>query len=292
MEKKENFTSARLSLGEEIVAISDELLHCTVRLECARKDGTVVTGTGFFFSFKSIEGKHVPVIVTNKHVIKDSAIGKFVLTHSDGKGKAKIGSVEKIVLDKFEERWAQHEEDQVDLAILPIGNIINELKVNDIQLHITYLHEDLIPPRDEMNSILNMTEVTMIGYPNGIWDPVNNIPIVRRGSAATPPKIDYRGAPIFLIDCACFPGSSGSPVCAIDLGEYYNGKGERRKGPRIALLGVLFAGPQHTIAGEIKTIDLPFAQTPISLAKIPNNLGFVIKAHKINEFRPRVFINR
>jgi hypothetical protein len=47
----------------------------------------------------------------------------------------------------------------------------------------------------------------------------------------------------------------------------------------------LFAGPQHVAEGEIQTIEVPLAQVPISLSKIPNNLGFVVKAQKIEDFR-------
>ena len=125
-----------------------------------------------------------------------------------------------------------------------------------------------------------------ISYPNGIRDEKNNMPIVRRGITATNPKYDYNGLPIFVIDCACFPGSSGSPVLIFDQGGYLDAKGNLNLGSgRVILLGVLFAGPQHVAEGEIQTIEVPLAQIPISLSKIPNNLGFVVKAHKIADFR-------
>jgi len=126
----------------------------------------------------------------------------------------------------------------------------------------------------------------MIGYPNGIWDEKNNMPIIRRGITATSPKYDYNGLPIFVIDCACFPGSSGSPVLIFDQGGYMDAKGNLNLGgSRVLLLGALFAGPQHVAEGEIKTIDVPLQHVPISLSKIPNNLGFVVKANKIHDFK-------
>jgi hypothetical protein len=57
-------------------------------------------------------------------------------------------------------------------------------------------------------------------------------------------------------------------------------------GSRVILLGVLYAGPQYIAPGEIKMIDVPLKQIPISLSKIPNNLGFVVKSQKINDFLP------
>ncbi len=44
----------------------------------------------------------------------------------------------------------------------------------------------------------------MIGYPNGIWDEANNMPIIRRGITATHPNFNYNGKPEFMIDAACF----------------------------------------------------------------------------------------
>ncbi len=57
---------------------------------------------------------------------------------------------------------------------------------------------------------------------------------------------------------------------------------------RLILLGVLFAGPQHVAEGEIKTIEIPLQQVPISLSRIPNNLGFVVKAQKLHDFKARL----
>lgn len=127
----------------------------------------------------------------------------------------------------------------------------------------------------------------MIGYPNGIWDSHNNMPIVRRGITATNVNHNYQGEPIFVIDCACFPGSSGSPIVLYDEGHFSSDeKGlSINTGPRLMLLGVLFAGPQHTAQGEIHVIDTPLKQVPISLSRIPNNLGFVIQADKLLDFK-------
>jgi len=60
----------------------------------------------------------------------------------------------------------------------------------------------------------------MVGYPVGIWDSANNMPVIRRGITATHPGKDYEGKSEFMIDAACFPGSSGSPVFLFNLGSY------------------------------------------------------------------------
>ncbi len=52
---------------------------------------------------------------------------------------------------------------------------------------------------------------------------------------------------------------------------------------RIKLLGVLYAGPQHTVEGEVKIVNVPTQQKAVSLG-IPNNLGIVIKAEQLHAF--------
>lgn len=271
---------------------AETLMHTTVRLECALNDQRVSTGTGFFFSFKIDDNTHVPVIVTNKHVINNSNVGTFVLTKSNDQGEPILGSTERVVLDNFESLWLKHPEENVDLAVFPIAQLYHQAEANGIKFFAPPIEEDLLPSAEKLAELSGLENITMIGYPNGIWDEKNNMPIVRRGITATNPKHDYNGLPIFVIDCACFPGSSGSPVLIFDQGGYLDARGRLNLGGhRIILLGVLFAGPQHVAEGEIQTIEVPLAQVPISLSKIPNNLGFVVKASKIVDFRKMLIPN-
>lgn len=124
----------------------------------------------------------------------------------------------------------------------------------------------------------------MVGYPNGIWDEVNNFPVFRRGVTASRPLRDWNGKPEFLIDAACFPGSSGSPVLLFDTHGYQNKKGTFFGASRIKLLGILYAGPQHTVTGEIQIVTVPTVQLPVAVSPIPNNLGIIIKASKLTDF--------
>ena len=49
-------------------------------------------------------------------------------------------------------------------------------------------------------------------------------------------------------------------------------------------MGVLYAGPQHYVEGEVRIVPIPTANKVISEASIPNNLGIVVKARKLLEF--------
>lgn len=274
------------------LTLAETLMHTTVRLECSLKSGGTSTGTGFFFSFRIDDKTHIPVIVTNKHVINGSERGGFVLTKSNNIGEPIIGTYERIVFDNFESLWIKHTDANVDLAVFALAPLLRQAESQGIKFFAPPLEENLIPSIAQLNDLSGLENITMVGYPNGIWDEKNNMPIIRRGVTATSPKYDYNGLPIFVIDCACFPGSSGSPVLIFDQGGYMDARGNLNLGgSRIMLLGALFAGPQHVAEGEIQTINVSLLQVPISLSKIPNNLGFVIKAQKILDFKPLLMAN-
>lgn len=271
---------------------SETLMHTTVRLECLLDGDRSTTGTGFFFSFKIDETKHIPVIITNKHVIDEARVGAFVLTKMNDQGEPILGATERVVLDNFESLWIKHPEDNVDLAAFPVAPLYRQAESKGIKFFAPPISEDLLATADILADLSGLENITMLGYPNGIWDEKNNMPIARRGITATHPKHDYNGLPIFVIDCACFPGSSGSPVLIFDQGGYLDAKGSLNLGGgRLILLGVLFAGPQHVAEGEIQAIEVPLAQVPISLSRIPNNLGFVVKSQKIGDFKDMLVSN-
>jgi len=268
------------------LSLSEQLMHTTVRLECALTDERQSTGTGFFFSFQLEGDQTIPLIVTNKHVIDKSKTGTFVLTKRAPDGSPVMGSYETVRLDNFEQLWIKHPDPQVDLAVFPIAPLLNGAEKAGLSIFFTPLGDAIIPNAQALAALGGIEDITMIGYPNGIWDMRNNMPIVRRGITATSPKHDYNGLPMFVIDCACFPGSSGSPVVIFNQGGYVDAQGNMNLGTgRLMLLGVLFAGPQHVAEGEIKVINVPLQQIPISLSRIPNNLGFVVKAQKLHDFK-------
>jgi V8-like Glu-specific endopeptidase len=271
------------------LSIAEQLMHTTVRLECTLANGQLSTGTGFFFTFPLDGGKNIPLIVTNKHVIEGSVLGTFVLTKRASNGEPLVGQYEQVKVSNFESLWIKHPDPNVDLAVFPLGPLLEQTQRSGLNFFFIPLADGIIPTQTQLDNLNAIEDITMIGYPNGIWDIRNNMPIVRRGITATNPKYDYNGLPIFIIDCACFPGSSGSPVLIFNQGGYTDAKGNTHLGGgRLLLLGVLFAGPQHVAEGEVKTIEVPLQHVSISLAKIPNNLGFVVKAQKIVDFKAQL----
>jgi hypothetical protein len=266
------------------LSISEQLTYSTVRIECELKTGGTSTGTGFFFNF--LEDKenniHVPVVVTNKHVIKNASKGKLIITKANEKAEPIDTQHFTLAFDNFENFWRLHPQADVDLCAMPIAPFVNEAAKRGDKLFYIPFTKDLLPTEKHKDELTAIEDVLMIGYPNGIWDSVNNMPIFRKGSTATNPLLDYNGKKEIMIDIAAFPGSSGSPVLIFNEGGYRDRKGNTYMGAnRIILLGVLYAGPQATATGEI--IMTPNFQRPIAVSQIPNNLGLIIKSERILE---------
>ena len=266
----------------------EQLIHSTVRILCIDKDGNQSSGTGYIFFFCEKGDESIPCIVTNKHVVDNGTKGIFHLTLKSDNGKPLIGQYEQITLDNLPKYCINHPDSETDLVAIPIGTILNSAEAVGKKYYYVPLSKSLLADDELLNTLSSMEQVVMIGYPNGIWDAEHNLPIIRRGITATHPKLPLNGKREFLIDAACFPGSSGSPVFLANIGSFIDAKGSLVAGTRIALLGTLYAGPQHTATGEVVTIKVPTDTKTLSIGKIPNNLGFVIQASELLELDAEV----
>ncbi len=261
---------------------SEQLPYTTVRIECDTPIGRS-TGTGFYFEFCR-KGDHcVPAIVTNKHVIAGSTTGRFHLHLSENSDSVPTTHTDFIVTD-FQTYWIGHPNADIDLCVMPISHLLRFSEEQGKMLFYIPMDERWLLSETDLTDLTAIEEVVMVGYPNGIWDHVNNMPLFRRGVTATHPNTDYCGRREFMIDAACFPGSSGSPVLLYNSGNYTNRKGNVIFGSRIMLMGVLYAGPQHTATGEIVIETIPTVSKPVAISRIPNNLGLIIKAELLKDF--------
>lgn len=264
----------------------EQLVHSTVRIETTLRSGCVSCGTGFFMNFPGLEGQFVPAVATNKHVVAGAALGKFHLTLNK-EGMPDLGNHREIALDNFEARWIGHPDPNVDLAIFLVGPLINEISQAGLDPFYVSLPTDIIPKADERKTFSAMEDVVMIGYPSGIWDSINNLPVIRRGITATHPAVSWNGKPEFLTDIASFPGSSGSPVLLVNLNGYTDVNGNLLIGAsRVRLLGIHYAGALHTATGEIKIVTAPTAAAPVAVTAIPNNIGVAIDSQRLLDFEP------
>lgn len=261
------------------LSVSEQMAFSTVRIE-----SEAGIGTGFFFRFLEDGKNHIPAIVTNKHVVKNAKVGTFFISSADESGSPDIKKHIPVALDNFENRWIMHPDPNVDLAIMPIAPLLEEANQKGIHPFFIPLTKSIVPTNEQLKELTAVEDILMVGYPIGVWDAVNNYPIFRKGITATHPFNDYNGKSEFVIDAACFPGSSGSPVFLANLGNFVDKKGNTIIGTRIYFLGILYAGPMYDAEGKIIIVDIPTKKDTLAISKIPTNLGYVIKSKKLLEF--------
>ncbi|NWG54597.1 MAG: trypsin-like peptidase domain-containing protein [Hydrogenophilaceae bacterium] len=264
--------------------IADQIIHTTVRIETLSANGVGGSGTGFFMRLCADATRHVPVIVSNKHVIAGAALGTFRITLSKGaESTPDLGQFVGVPISDFEQGWIKHPDPNIDLAVFPLAPVMEWMRAQGKSPYFVSLSMDDVADAQFMGKLSAAEDIVMIGYPTGLWDTRHNLPIVRRGITATPPAVDFDGKPEFMIDCGCFPGSSGSPVLLYNVGGYHEGN-NFNIGTRVKLLGVLWGGPQFTAQGEIRAVPVPTATQPIALSRIPINLGYCVKATELTWF--------
>lgn len=265
--------------------VTEFIISTTIRIETETLEG-ICTGTGFFFDFCVESNSCIPAIVTNKHVIQGAINGKLKFSLCDDKGNKLNNEFYDIIIENFENQWIKHPDYEIDLCILPIAPIHSIAKKKNKNLFYAVLNIENIPTIEEIEKeFFNIEDVVTIGYPDGIWDEKNNIPVVRKGITATPLQLNFNGNPEFLIDTAIYGGSSGSPVCILNNGVIKIPNNDRLvAGTRLKLLGIVYATCLHTVEGDIKLVNIPVSKIPITQTKIPNNLGVVIHSKKLFDF--------
>lgn len=183
-------------------------------------------GTGFLVLKPSGEGKQKILLFSNKHVFwgkkdKDTqGIEKSIRvtlhkrndddTYTLGNTQTFPGKLGRNMPGYFE-----HPNPAIDIACANISDLANKgIKLNINGLDI---EEFTSSKRDQLHAGMN---VVFIGYPSGFYDKKNFLPVMRSGTIASIPSVDFDGEPRILLDAQIFPGSSGSPVFASVAGKY------------------------------------------------------------------------
>jgi len=215
----------------------EKLLFSTIMIEteCSSAKGV---GTGFFIHYQLPNSQYFPVIVTNRHVVEfcEKCEMNFTLLEN---GEPNINKKIKYILDKSDTKWFFHPDINIDIALLPMMPIDTEIKEKGNSIFYIPIDQTFFPSDDQIKDMDAVENVMFWGYPDGIWDSVHNLPIMRRGITATPVYIDYENRPIFLIDASVFQGSSGSPVFRVIQGWHTDKNGSMTTENSISFLGVL-----------------------------------------------------
>lgn len=266
--------------------IAEQLFFITIRIDTTQITGAKGSGTGFFF--ESIVGeKHYPFIVTNKHVVVGASEGS--LTFLKGKeGRPILGEAFnlKFSQQQWQALWYGHPDPNIDIAVCPLLPLIEELSQrHGVDPFFRSIDTRLIPTQEAIQDLDAIEHVTFVGYPNGIWDSKNFLPVARRGTTATPIGVDFEGTPRFIVDASVFGGSSGSPVFILNQGSWSQRRGGLVAGTRLLFVGVIAAVFFRTDFNEIVPVPIPSQLQMKQMARNQEmiDLGIVFKAHTVAE---------
>jgi len=232
---------------------SEQLLFCTTRLV-----GNNTAGTGFFFSYNGCV-----FLITNKHVIKDMSTGSFSLLQSNNNTVDNVpvfGAKEDFHFLNSE--FIGHPNPNIDVTVMNISQKMNDYYTSGKSLYLHHVSKDLMPtPLDYETIISPIENIIFVGYPDGLHDTNNNLPIVRRGITASPCFYDFKGKnsrnediggeKTFLVDASVFPGSSGSPVFIYYPWIYPDQNGNLNIGSKLFFLGII---ARRTFGNESRKI--------------------------------------
>jgi S1-C subfamily serine protease len=196
-------------------------------------------------------------IVTNRHVFvnKNGQYLKNVFFRFNKKDEGSHLFAVNLLDEKSEPLWLKHDQEDVDLAILPI-NGAEVLKVGaDI---FVFTEKDSFFAKDfGKKNISAGDELFVLGFPRSISGDARNFVIIRHGIIA---RVDDEllKKNFYYIDASAYPGNSGGPViikpeiCSIE-GTAHNSLA--------GLVGVVSGGETYSdIAisqqtGEVKAIS-------------------------------------
>ena len=262
----------------------EQLFFCTTKIEAVSDDGKKSSvGTGFIIS-RVVGDTTYLFVATARHVLEgfDKATISFV---PEKDGKPELGKACGINMHGLRDYVVFHPDKTVDVAIFPLLPVLQHFEKKGQRPFFRSLPETIVPNRESEKELSAIQPVLFMGYPLGLRDERNLLPIARRGFTATPYVVDFKGLPVFLIDAAVFPGSSGSPVLVFDQGSYSTKNTHIVAGDRMFLLGLVSEGYFQIDEGEVKFKNVPSQMTTVPTYQTTQalSLGVVVKAKAIFE---------
>jgi len=262
----------------EINSTTKKLLFNTIRVDTVLDDGSEGSGTAFVVQHSHVGSNH-NFIVTNRHLVEGVRRGGLVFTQKRGT-RPLLGQGFQLNIEDFPRAWHLHPDPAVDLAIIPMQPLEQAARQQGIELYVQAIDSRLVPDEAATRALDALEEVLFVGYPSGVWDQVNLMPILRRGTTATPIALDFEGRAEFLIDAAVYPGSSGSPVFV------YLPDGLRPSpsaGRRFLFVGVVAAVYFRQEANHLVAAPVPANHQGLVMGSEMIDLGLVIKSQAVLE---------
>lgn len=235
----------------------------------------------------------VPMIVTNKHVVENMTTLNTTIslcprgTQPSDEAITPDDVHAHVAINNLQQSICFHPDSQVDLCAIVFGNILEQIP-DHLQLRHTFVSQSWSLTLDESKYTRPIEPVIMVGYPTGLWNEADNRPISRRGLTASHPTQRWNRERKFLIDAACFPGSSGSPVFLFEDGMIRISAEAYGPGTRARFIGILFAGPIFNQHGRFEQRVIPTTVGTVPVIDSMMNLGYVAHADTVDDLIPLI----
>ncbi|UZR28052.1 trypsin-like serine peptidase [Methylococcus mesophilus] len=266
-----------------VESLAENLFFTTVRIDTRAANGALGSGTGFLYTHRLSESQHAIFVVTNKHVVQGVQAGSLTF-HQKKDDKPNLGTGFRLDINDWPQAWFGHPSPDIDIAVVPFIPLETHIKQQaGVELFYRCVDSNMLPSATQLEQLDAIESVTFIGYPDGIWDRSNLIPVARRGTTASPIVVDFEGTPRFIIDASVFGGSSGSPVFILNQGMYSDKRGNTVVGSRLIFVGVVAAVFFRTELNQIVAVPVPTQNQPMAQQREMLDLGIVFKARTVVE---------
>ncbi len=278
----------RLNIEMQVESVLEQLYFTTARLEAFGPNGGSV-GTGFLYGVKASgpalpgRGGDVHVLVTNKHVLEGATRLRVTMVRRSEGNQPVLGEAwQATIEDVTSALWTGHPDPEIDVAVLPFTIVLNVMQEQTGTVpYFVAITPDIALTPARATELDAVEEVLFIGYPRGLFDSVNLLPVARRGTTASPIAVDYEGKPQFMIDASVFPGSSGSPVFIANVGGYGDRRGNFNVATRVIFLGIIASS--HVYRDIAEVLPLPTEGKQAAVVEAFLNLGMVFKAAALDQ---------
>jgi len=181
------------------------------------------------------------------------------------------------------------------LCFLDLDPIIKDAEKRKESIFIRSINEKFIPNDRIWNTFTYLEDIIMIGYPYGLFDATNNLPINRMGTTASQLMLNFNNKLKYLTDIINFKGSSGSPVFLRQIPFKMELKEENKilLGPKAGyyFVRIHFSGEYQNISSNNpKNPKKESLDSDLILKYFKHlNISHVVKSYKVKDFKPLIF---
>lgn len=267
------------------LTVAETIMYSTLQVQIVDENNkTTGHATGFLVSFNVSKNEYVPALITNRHVVNSSNDIFVHFTRKKPTGDPDTGNVLPVHIST--NSAIVHPNPDIDLAIIPLATLVKRLRELGTPIFCPFISDKFIPSDNTWSNFDALERVIMVGYPKGLRDKKNNLPIFRSGYTATHPGFDFNGKPEFLVDLPSYKGCSGSPVYLLGNNIYAKSQtvGKPIGTDRFYILGVMCALPAIEDTGRLDGGSNDSSKLK-PIMPLHLDLGYIVKSSELRAFR-------